>query len=267
MNDCFYVPASDSPENLRFVATELTRGPWDNRFQHGGPPCALLAGALARWGSDADAWFLARFTVEMLRSVPIGECRVMVKAERLGRVVQRLEAHLLVNDEPFLLARGLRIRRTGPEPGANSPLPPAGAWPEPHDCTQLDLHCFRHEVAYHRAVELRVAHGAWGRTPVGFWTRPTVPLVAGRENSALERLVILADAQSGMGVPLDPAGWVFVNPDMNVYFERDPVGEWLGFDIRSTATTHGSGLPQAEVRDHYGVVARSIQTLVVSPQG
>lgn len=267
MTDCFYLPASDAPDNHDFVATVLTRGPWDNRFQHGGPPCALLAGALAGWGADAEDWFLARLTVEMLRPVPIGRCRVEVSPQRLGRAVQRVEAQLSVDGEVVLLARALRIRRVTLPAEAHAPQPPARPWPAPADCPVLGLDFFRHEVAYHRGVELRVAHGAWGRTPVGFWTRPRVPLVGGRESTAVERLVTLADAQSGMGVPLDPGRWSFINPDMNVYFERDPAGDWLGFDIRSTTSAHGSGLAQSEVRDLHGVVARSIQTLVVGGRG
>ena len=30
----------------KFVPTELTRGPWDPKAQHGGPPAALLASVL-----------------------------------------------------------------------------------------------------------------------------------------------------------------------------------------------------------------------------
>src|SRR3954454_13183464 len=41
---CLYEPDDDD----RFVPTGLTRGPWDRRFQHAGPPAALLARAAER---------------------------------------------------------------------------------------------------------------------------------------------------------------------------------------------------------------------------
>lgn len=266
--DAFYHPDDAGGHALSVVATPLTRGPWDNRFQHGGPPCALLAGALDRFGEDAEDWFLARLTVELLRPVPIGPLQVSLHPGHLGRTVQRLEARLHAGDTELGRARGLRMRRTDLGADGAFVLPPAAPWPDPETCEPLRFHFFRHEVGYHRAVDLRVVHGEWGRTPIGLWTRPTVPLVAGRPTSALERLVTLADAQSGMGVPLDPQRWKFVNPDVNVFLERDPreSSPWLGFDIRTTASGHGSGLSQSEVRDAEGVVARTIQTLVVGPR-
>ncbi len=251
-------------EGDHFVATELTRGPWDNRFQHGGPPSALVTGTLERFGEDASRWFLARIHLELLRPVPIGPLTVEIQPERLGRTVQRLSATLLAGDVAVLRAAALRIRRG---PGESSTSGAASSWPEPEECPRLVFDFFQHEVGYHRAVDLRTAHGAWGRTPIGIWTRPSVALVEGRPWTPRERVVALADAQSGMGVPLDPQEWSFVNPDLSVFFERDPVGDWVGFDVRSTANVHGSGLSQSELRDAMGTFGRSAQTLVVTPRG
>lgn len=258
MTDAFYLPDGDA-----FQATPLTRGPWDARFQHGGPPAALAGGALARWGADADAWFLARLTIELLRPVPIGRVAVAVEPERLGRGVQRLTATLSVDGQAVLTARGLRIRRS---PIDAPPVPAPAAWPPPEAGTPLRFDFFRHPVGYHQAVRMVCAHGAWGATPIGVWARPVVPLVAGRADLPRERVLVLADAQSGMGVPLDPAVWSFVNPDLTVYFERDPADGWLGFDIRSTASAAGVGLAQSAIRDSQGLLGRSAQSLFIVPR-
>jgi len=258
-HQAFYVPVGDG-----WLATPLTRGPWDGRFQHGGPPSALATGALARFGDDASAWFLARVTVELLRPVPLGRVELEVVPERLGRGVQRLEAVLSVDGRPVLAARGLRIRRERTAvPAVTMPAP----WPDPDACGELVFSFFRDELAYHRAVALRTAHGVWGSTPIGVWGRPRVPLVAGRPDLPRERVLVLADAQSGMGVPLDPASWSFVNPDLTVYFERDPLDGWLGYDIRSTACSEGVGLAQSAIRDRAGLCARAAQSLFVAPRG
>ncbi|MGH9324065.1 MAG: hypothetical protein ACRD3V_29780 [Vicinamibacteria bacterium] len=37
MSDSFFVPLEKA-----FAATDATRGPWDDRHQHGGPPSGLL---------------------------------------------------------------------------------------------------------------------------------------------------------------------------------------------------------------------------------
>lgn len=248
----------------RYLSGPLTRGPWDDRAQHGGPPAALLGGAMARYGDDADRFFLARVSTELLRPVPLAPLTVQVEPVRLGRAVQRLRATLLADGRPVVTASGTRIRRAEvavPEAPRHEPwTPPA------EDTPRFVFPFFRNDVAYHRAIELVVVHGAWGRTPIGVWGRPVVPLVAGQETLPLERVLILADAQSGMGVPTDPDRFSFVNPDLTVYFERDPVGTWAGFDIRSTANASGSGLAQSAIRDEVGLVGRSAQSLVVAPR-
>ncbi len=242
-----------------FVSTDLTRGPWDNRAQHGGPPAALLAGTLERFGDDAGAFAIARLSVELLRPVPLTRLQLSAGVERDGRTAQRLHASLTADGQTVMTARALRLRRVAlPLPEAEDP-----SWPSRDAATPFEFPFFQHDIGYHRAVELRVAYGSWGSTPVGFWARPRVPLIAGQPTSALENLVILADAQSGMGIPLDPTRFSFVNPDLTVYLERPPEGTWFGFDIRSTANRVGFGLAQSAIRDERGTVARSAQSLVV----
>jgi len=251
-----------TPDGELFAASALTRGPWDNRFQHGGPPAALATGAAARFG-DAGAFFVARTTIALLRPVPIAPLAVSVVPLRLGRTVQRLRAEVRAGERLVLTAEVVRIRRAPTTPSAPIDHTP---WPDPDSLERFVFPFFQHDVGYHTAIDLAVAGGQWGRTPVQFWARTRVPLVAGRSDLPLEQLLVLADAQSGMGVPLDPNTASFVNPDLTAYFERDPAAGWLGFDIRSTANRHGAGLAQSEIRDQGGVVARSAQSLVVTPQ-
>ncbi len=258
-------PAKDSalylPVGEGFSATAFSRGPWDPRFQHGGPPAALLAGAMAAHGEGAEGFRLARLTVELLRPVPLGHCTVEVRTLRSGRTVDRLEGRLSVEGRVCLEARGLRIRR---QPLATSASPPLAPWPEPEDLEDFVFPFFEQDIGYHRAVQLRIAHGTWGSTPIGMWARCVVPLVAGRETTPLERLLILADAQSGMGVPLDPRAYTFVNPDLSVLIEREPTSDWLGFGVRSSAGPDGTGLSESAIRDRHGSVGRSGQLLVVA---
>jgi hypothetical protein len=253
MADAFYEPDGD-----QLIATALTRGPWDDRYQHGGPPSALLAGALERHPGDFS---LVRFGVELLRPVPIGPLRIVVQIERAGRQVERLSASLWSEDVELVRGSALRIRKA---PMVAPPPPPDPAWPDPETLQPFAFPFFRSEVAYHRGVEVKVAYGAWGKTPVGFWARPVVPLVAGRASSPLERLVILADAQSGMGPPLDPLVYSYLNPDLALYLERPPEDGWLGFDIRSVVGPDGAGLSQSALRDRRGGFGRSLQTLVIA---
>lgn len=253
--DAFYLREGD-----QLIATPMTRGPWDDRFQHGGPPAALVAGAMERFDGGAE-FFVARIWIELLRPVPIAPLRLALAPVSSGRTVQRLEATLSAAGEGVLTARGLRIRRAH---SAASPPLATDPWPDPDSLPDYTFTFFRGEVGYHRGVQLRLAHGAWGATPIGFWARPRIALVAGQPTSPLEQLMVLADAQSGMGVPLDPLRHSFPNPDLTVYLERALAPGWFGFDIRSTANAEGAGLARSVVRDARGVVGLSAQSLVVA---
>ncbi len=252
--DSFYVRDGDT-----FVSTPLTRGPWDVRFQHGGPPAGLLVRALT-----APGFQLVRWTIGLLRPIPIAPLTITVDDGR-GRTAQRPVAQLFADGVLVAEARGIRIRRT--DTGLRPPAPPP-AWKAPDDLPVLPFDFFPDPVGYHRAISMRVVHGAWGASPIGVWARVDVPLVAGTPTSPREQLAILADAQSGMCSAVDPAQYGFVNPDLTAYVERDPEPHagWFGFDIRFTVNATGSGLAQSEVRDGAGVVARTAQSLVIDPR-
>ena len=68
-----------------FRASQLTRGPWHPDHQHAGPPSALICRAIERAAANEGLTHLARLTVNLLRPAPIGECRVEVAADYVGR--------------------------------------------------------------------------------------------------------------------------------------------------------------------------------------
>ena len=100
MSEAFFEPDGDG-----FVATELTRGPWDPGSQHAGPPAALIAREVERLEAD-EPRHVGRLTYEILRPVPIGSVRVEAEIVRPGRRVELVEASL--SDES-----GEVIRRAG----------------------------------------------------------------------------------------------------------------------------------------------------------
>src|SRR5204862_3417808 len=82
----FYEPLGDG----RFRATTHTSGPWDPRFQHAGPPAALLGRALERC-APRDGFVFARFTYEILRPVPVAEGVVRFRVAMTWLTVDLLE--------------------------------------------------------------------------------------------------------------------------------------------------------------------------------
>jgi len=67
-------PALFIPEGERFIPTELSRGPWTDDAQHGGPPAALLARAVERvdGGRGSIRPSEERFAVDLAQSPVIG---------------------------------------------------------------------------------------------------------------------------------------------------------------------------------------------------
>lgn len=244
----------------RFVATESTRGPWSRDLQHGGPPAALLARAMEHVAGDG--MLLSRLTFDYTRPVPIGPVLASAEVARAGTKVTRLRASLTTVDGTTLVsATAVALRTTPILPvalGADETPPPP-----PEASTPFEFIFFREPVAYHRAVEARLARGAWGKGPVAVWVRTLVPLVEGETTSRLQRALILADSASGVAVVIDHARQTFVNADLTVALHRAPEGEWICLDAATIAEPHGVGLTRARLWDRQGAIGVSLQNCLV----
>ena len=95
----------------RFIPSEHTRGPWTPDAQHGGAPAALLARAMEALPAETPM-AIARFTIEILRPVPLTPLTVSARIERPGRRVQLVSGSLHAGDDELCRARAWRIRDT-----------------------------------------------------------------------------------------------------------------------------------------------------------
>ncbi|HEY5889857.1 MAG TPA: acyl-CoA thioesterase domain-containing protein, partial [Acidimicrobiia bacterium] len=109
--------------------TRLTEGPWSPDAQHGGPPAALLAGAIEKAPSEVEM-MVARVTIELLRPIPLQPLRLATSVIRPGKKVQLVSAMLTHEDTEIARATGLRIRVA--DLGLSFPQP-ATAIPSPSD--------------------------------------------------------------------------------------------------------------------------------------
>jgi hypothetical protein len=251
----------------RVLPTELTRGPWDPRHQHAGPPSALLARAIEAV-AGIEGGQVARIGFDILRPVPIAPLRVQARVLRPGRRVEQLEAVLSDEDGAELMrARAWRMRSEA------VPLPDGLAAPEPAPPAPAGLPVsarpsfFRHAPAYADALEWRFFAGDFERAgPAGCWTRLLVPLVAGEPPRPLERLLVMADAASGISATLDWTRWVFINVDFNLHLERPPEGDWMAMDAVTRPGERGAGLCTSVLSDARGRLGISTQSLLVGPR-
>jgi Thioesterase-like superfamily len=252
MPDAFYVGDGD-----RLVPTELTRGPWDPRAQHAGPPSALLGRAIDRC-EPRDGMRIGRITLEIMRPVPLTPLETTAAVVRPGRSVELLEATLSDGQGEVMRARGWRVQAGNVELDSDrEPAPPG-----PAQGTERDFFPTGERTGYHTAMEYRFVHGAFLEPgPATVWMRMRVPLVGGEEPSPLARVLVAADSGNGVSAALDFHRYVFINTDLSVHLLRQPAGEWVCLD----AITHvdGLGLTDTALWDERGRIGRAAQTLLV----
>jgi hypothetical protein len=261
----YYVRERGARGEERFFATELTRGPWSNDHQHGGPPAALLARAIEQLATNGRDTFVARITVELLRPVPIAAPLEVVTDElAIGRTVSRIAAALVSGEQQLAVAVAVRIRVE--ELSLPIRLPDGDELLRPlEQCPSFEFPFFQHTVGYHTSIEARIASGDFGQGRMAVWMRPRVPLIAGEETSPLQRVMICADAGHGVGTALDTNEWSFVNPDLTVQLHRLPATEWLGMSARTWSEPLGFGVCRTRLSDRRGDLGIVLQSQVIAP--
>ena len=256
MPDSFYESDGD-----RYVATELTRGPWDPDAQHAGPPAALLGRELERL-EDADQFQVGRVSFEIMRSVPIAPLRVEASVVRPGRRVQLLEASLSDEEGEVMRARGWRLRTAPVElPPLPDPEPPVSV----QDAEPRDFPPTGQDVGYHTAMDYRFVSGAFQEPgPATVWMRMRQPLVDDEPPSPLQRVLTAADSGNGVSATLDWSRFLFINVDLSVHLERMPSGEWICLDAVTRPQENGIGSADTLLLDEHGRIGRALQTLLIA---
>ncbi len=255
-----FVPVSDG----HYLATPLTRGPWDPRHQHAGPPIALVLGAIERAAAGQQMTHIARLTASLFRPIPMAELSIEVGFDYTGRNAAHLSARLYGEGKEVarftaLAQRGIDQRVSTGLPG--HPLPHAPRRPEDLPPSRF---AFEHRhVGYFDLVETRVAAGKLFDGPSAIWFRLNHPIVAGEIPSVHQRVAVAADSGNGISAVLDLRQYVFVNSDLTINLLRCPRGEWVCLEARTLLGDEGSGLAESVLYDTDGVIGRATQSLFV----
>lgn len=256
MSGAFYVR-----EGGRFVPTELTRGPWSPDAQHAGPAAALIAREVE--ALEGDHLQLARFTMDVLRPVPLVPLRVEARVVRSGRSTQLVEASL--GDDAGVIARASawRIRGERREELDLDPTPP----PSPEEAGPAPFFEMPWKPSYFDAMEWRLARGVLDAPgPAAVWMRMRGALVEGEEPSPVARVLAAADSGNGISwaLPLDTS--IFINTEITVHLARMPEDQWVCLDARTRIGSQGVGLAESVLWDRRGMIGRGTQALLVGPR-
>jgi hypothetical protein len=245
-------------------ASELTRGPWDPRHQHAGPPIAMVCRAIEAAASQQGLTHIGRLTANLLRPLPIAELEIEVTTDYSGRNAAHYSARLLGGGKELARFTALAQRENElalPDALDGHPLPLAPKSPAESAPQRMPFDG-RH-IGYADLVENRVASGTFFRSRCAAWFRLQRPLVEGEDPSGYQRVAVAADSGNGISAVLDLERHVFVNADLTINLLRRPLGEWICVDARTLLAPNGCGLAESQLFDEAGLIGRATQSLAV----
>jgi hypothetical protein len=114
------------------------------------------------------------------------------------------------------------------------------------------------------SVEIRFVSGTWGQGPSAAWFRLRRPLVGDETPSPLEHLAAAGDFGNGISATLSWDEYMFINPDLTLYVEREPEGEWICLESETRIWAGGIGIAESVLYDMNGRVGRATQALLVA---
>ena len=216
-------------------------------------------------GLDGSGLAIARVTYEFVRPVPLGHLHVDVEVVRPGRRVQLMEGAIRTpGGTEVVRARALRVMPADASVPRTAGLPPP---PGPEGGVENDYVSDHGPTFARDALEIRFVDGAFYRMgPATAWFRLRKPIVAGEVSSPLQRLAAAGDFGNGIAAALHWDRYVFINPDLTLYIDRVPVGDWIGLESKMIVATEGIGNAESVLYDRAGRVGRAIQSLLVAPR-
>jgi acyl-CoA thioesterase len=246
----------------RFLASDLALGPWAPGALHGGAPAALLVHAFCE--AAPTGLQPARLTYEFVRPVPQGPLTVDVSVVRPGRRVTLLDAVLRAGEGAEVTrARALFVAPSEIGPTAGGPPPfPGPAEGRLNDWSNPGRRMFATD-----AMEIRFVEGRFRESgPSTAWFRLRHPLIAGVEPVPVELMAAAGDFGNGIASVLSWDEHMFINPDLTLYVERPPEGEWVALQSEMRVAPGTVAVAESVLWDERGRIGRAMQSLVVGPR-
>jgi acyl-Coa thioesterase superfamily protein/acyl-CoA thioesterase superfamily protein len=247
------------PEGLLFRATEQAGGPWSPDMLQGSATTALMTREVERL-ANASGFAVRRLTFDLWRPAGLRAFSLATDMLRDGRKAKTLQVRLMDGETEIGRCTALLTAQ-----GSESPVDPfsktASSDASPESGTPPPGFAQRWSK-YFQNVSVRLIEGALEKPgPAAAWMRLDVPMVEGEANTPLLQAVQAADFSSGVAQIVDMRQWTFINPEISLYFFRQPVGEWILIRSRTRVGAAGAGLTTATLSDRQGPFAEVMQAM------
>lgn len=249
-NDPFFHQEGDA-----YVPTDDSRGPWNHDSLHGRVIAGLIGHTLeTEFGSPE--FLTSRMTIDMFRLAKWEPLKVTTRQLRVGNRIKVVEGTLTAGEKE--IARGVMtmLRRADqpagevwgpaswdvPAPETLKPNPP---WPKAGSAPMWESRNITGELSGSETGQKRV------------WMRENRVLVDEVPLTPFMRAALAADfthplANSGT------KGLEFINADITLYLHREPVADWLGFEVLAHHSDSGIAVGECMLYDADGAFGRSI---------
>ncbi len=235
-------------EGTHYVPTATARGPWNPNSLHGRVIAGLLGAEIERLHGDPE-FIPARLTVDMYKLPDMSPVEVKTTVVRSGNRIRVIDAEFISGGVSAGRATCQLLKKTE-NPGGNVWKPEPWDVPKPADIPP---------PADGRAgmggmwAMRRIAgdFGVVGQKRA--WLSEVRELVGGRPLTPFVRVAVSADFASPFANAGD-AGLEFINSDVTVYLHREPVGEWIGYEVVNHGAADGVGIGECFLYDEQGPI-------------
>lgn len=235
-------------EGAHYVPTAAARGPWNPNSLHGRVIAGLLGAEIERLHGSPD-FIPARLTVDMYRLPDLSPVEVTTTVVRAGNRIKVVDAEFISGGVSAGRATCQLLKRTE-NPEGNVWKPASWDVPTPDDIPPPDPAT----TPMGRMWETRRISGEFGA--VGqrrVWIREVRELVEGRAVTPFVRVAGSADFASP-AANIGDQGLEFINSDVTVYLHREPVSEWVGYEVINHGATDGVAVGECFIYDERGPI-------------
>jgi hypothetical protein len=197
-----------------------------------------------------------RLTADLYRLPELDPVTVSTRLVRQGGRIKVIEAELFSGGVSSARASCQLLRRgQQPEAALWSPAnwdapPPDQVPPPPTPFTD------KWEMRPILPPGLSMSNGLRAPGPRRTWLREVRPLVEGEPYSPFSRIATGVDYTSPTSNAAE-TGLDFINSDVTLYLHRQPVGEWIGYEVADHRSAEGVALGHCRLHDVNGPVGFS----------